>query len=75
METEIESRSWKQELKTGVGNGNNEQRLETWEVEKDWQQGLATFIGKKSKGTRNKEQGTRIKNRGWEQELKEDYKD
>ena len=57
METEIESRSWKQELKTGVGNGNNEQRLETWEVEKGWQQGLATFIGKKSKGTRNKEQG------------------
>lgn len=73
METEIESRSWKQELKTGVGNGNNEQRLETWEVEKGWQQGLATFIGKKSKGTRNKEKG--LETGGWEQELKEDYKD
>ena len=31
-------------LGTGVGNGG-------------WKQGLATFMGKKRKGTRNKEQG------------------
>ena len=40
-----------------------------------WEQRSATYIGKKRKGTRNKEQRTRIKNRGWEQGLKEDYKD
>ena len=40
-----------------------------------WEQRLATYMGKKRKGTRNKEQRTRIKHRGWEQGLKEDYKD
>lgn len=77
METEIESRSWKQELKTGVGNRNNEQRLRTGEVENGWEQVLGTEVGNihREKEEVDKEQGTGIKNRGWEQGLKEDYKD
>ena len=77
METELGNRSWKQELKTGVGSGNNEQRLGTEEVEKGWEQVLGTEVGNihREKEEGNKENGTRIKNRGWKQGLKEDYKD
>lgn len=77
METELENRSWKHELKTGVRNGNDEQRLRTGEVENGWEQVLGTEVGNihREKEEGKKEQGTRIKNRGWEQGLKEDYKD
>lgn len=47
MEIEIESRSWKQELKTDVRNGNNAQKLGAWEVEKGWEQELGTEVGNK----------------------------
>lgn len=61
METELENRSWKQELKTGVGSGNNEQRLGTGEVEKVWEQVLGTEVGnihrEKEEGNKEKEQG------------------
>lgn len=61
METELENRSWKQELKTGVGSGNNEQRLGTGEVEKGWEQVLGTEVGnihrEKEEGNKEKEQG------------------
>lgn len=31
--------------KTGVGDGNNDQRLGTWKLEKGWEQGLGTEVG------------------------------
>ena len=32
-------------IKTGVGDGNDEQRMGTWELEKGWEQELGTEVG------------------------------